>query len=82
MAAWVISPYSKKGYIEQYGTDPVTGKPAPYSATSVLKTLGYLWDIEDFTPRVAHSPSFDHLIGTTLREDAPIALKTPHTFSV
>ncbi|BAE60314.1 phosphoesterase family-domain-containing protein [Aspergillus flavus] len=82
MPTWVISPYSKKGYIEQYGTDPVTGKPAPYSATSVLKTLGYLWDIEDFTPRVAHSPSFDHLIGTTLREDAPIALKTPHTFSV
>ncbi|KAE8348662.1 phosphoesterase [Aspergillus coremiiformis] len=81
LPTWIISPYTKKGHVEQYGTDPVTGKPSPYSATSVLKTLGYLWDIKDFTPRVAHSPSFDHLIGKTKR-DTPITLRTPHTFSI
>jgi phospholipase C len=81
MPTWLISPYSPKGYIEQYGIDPDTGKPYPYSATSVLKTLGYLWDLEDLTPRVSHSPAFDHLIGPRLRQDAPSSLAVPHTFA-
>ncbi|KAL1961977.1 hypothetical protein VTN77DRAFT_712 [Rasamsonia byssochlamydoides] len=80
MPTFLISPYAPQGYVEQYGTDPVTGQPAPYSATSVLKTLGYLWDLEDLTPRVSHSPAFDHLIGPQLRGNTPSTLTTPHPF--
>jgi phospholipase C len=80
MPTWLISPYASKGYIENKGEDPVTGQTASYSATSVLKTLGYLWDLEDFTPRVSHSPSFDHLIGPSLRSNTPKALANPHPF--
>ncbi|KAL4924171.1 putative phosphatidylglycerol specific phospholipase C [Aspergillus undulatus] len=79
MPTWLISPYTPKGHIENQGTDPVTGKEASYSATSVLKTLGYLWDLVDFTPLVEHSPAFDHLIGPSKR-DAPATLKNPHIF--
>ncbi|KAL4754345.1 hypothetical protein BDW72DRAFT_200824 [Aspergillus terricola var. indicus] len=79
MPTWLISPYTPKGHIEDYGVDPVTGQKASYSATSVLKTLGYLWDLEDFTPRVEHSPAFDHLIGPKLRS-SPETLANPHTF--
>ncbi|KAL7914407.1 phospholipase C PLC-C [Trichoderma velutinum] len=81
MPTWLISPYAPKGYIENFGIDPATGKPYTYSATSVLKTLGLLWDLEDLTPRVSHSPSFDHLIGPKLRKDTPTSLTTPHTFA-
>jgi phospholipase C len=80
MPTFLVSPYSPKGYVEQYGIDPATGDAAPYSATSVLKTLGYLWDLEDLTPRVSHSPAFDHLIGPQLRRDTPSTLTTPHVF--
>ncbi|KAJ5232647.1 hypothetical protein N7468_005603 [Penicillium chermesinum] len=79
MPTWLVSPYAPKGYIENYGVDPATGKASSYSATSVLKTLGYLWDLEDLTPRVAHSPAFDHLIGPWLRPSKE-TLQTPHTF--
>ncbi|OJJ50218.1 hypothetical protein ASPZODRAFT_58350 [Penicilliopsis zonata CBS 506.65] len=81
MPTWLISPYTPKGYIEQYGIDPATGNPYTYHATSVLKTLGLLWDLEDLTPRVSHSPTFDHLIGPKLRNDTPKNLATPHTFA-
>lgn len=81
MPTWLISPYAPKGYVEQFGTDPVTHKPYPYTATSVLKTLGYLWDLDDFTPRVSHSPAFDHLIGPASRYDTPSTLAVPHTFA-
>jgi phospholipase C len=81
LPTWVISPYTPKGYLENFGTDPVTGKPYPYSATSILKTLGYLWDLKDLTPRVSHSPSFDHLIGPVFRSDTATVLTTPHTFA-
>ncbi|KAL4802044.1 phosphoesterase, partial [Aspergillus unguis] len=81
MPTWLISPYTPKGHIENHGVDPVTGKSVQYSATSVLKTLGYLWDLEDFTPRVEHSPAFDHLIGPKMRS-SPNTLATPHTFQI
>lgn len=80
MPTWMISPYAPKAHIEQLGIDPATGKPYSYSATSVLKTLGYLWDLKDFTPRVSHSPGFDHLIGPQLRHDTPSVLALPHIF--
>ncbi|KAL4796620.1 phosphoesterase [Aspergillus venezuelensis] len=79
MPTWLISPYTPKGHIEDLGVDPATGKEAAYSATSVLKTLGYLWDLVDLTPRVSHSPAFDHLIGPSKRK-APATLANPHTF--
>ncbi|KAJ5816293.1 Phosphoesterase [Penicillium robsamsonii] len=76
---WLLSPYTPKGHVEGYGTDPATGKPSAYSATSVLKTLGYLWDLKDMSPRVEHSPAFDHLIGKKTRS-TPKTLKNPHVF--
>ncbi|KAJ5407939.1 hypothetical protein N7509_001822 [Penicillium cosmopolitanum] len=80
MPTWLVSPYAPQGYVENYGVDPVTGKSSSYSATSVLKTLGYLWDLEDMSPRVSHSPAFDHLIGTKARASAPQTLTNPHVF--
>lgn len=80
MPTWLISPFTPKGHLENYGINPTTGEPEPYSATSVLKTLGHLYDIADFTPRVANSPSFDHLIGPKARTDTPNLLTTPTTF--
>lgn len=80
LPTWLISPYSPPGYIENEGIDPATGEAAYYSATSVLKTLGYLWDLEDLSPRVSHSPAFDHLIGPFARWDTPIILANPHPF--
>ncbi|KAJ5318351.1 hypothetical protein N7476_004771 [Penicillium atrosanguineum] len=80
MPTWLISPYAPQGHVENYGVDPVTGEPSSYSATSVLKTLGYLWDLEDFTPRVSHSPSFDHLIGPEARAWTPKTLSVPSPF--
>jgi len=80
MPTWLISPFTPNGHLENYGINPTTGEPEPYSATSVLKTLGHLYDIADFTPRVANSPSFDHLIGPKARTNAPTFLTTPVTF--
>ena len=80
LPTWLVSPYTTKGWVENFGTDPATGKSASYSATSVLKTLGYLWDLKDFTPRVSHSPAFDHLIGPKARSDTPTTLANPHPF--
>ncbi|KAJ7617975.1 phosphoesterase family-domain-containing protein [Roridomyces roridus] len=77
---WLVSPYVPKAHIENYGTNPVTGNAEPYSATSVLKTLGLLWDIDDFTERVENSPSFDHLIGPKMRTDAPEIFPVPKPF--
>ncbi|KAJ6120160.1 hypothetical protein N7523_004440 [Penicillium sp. IBT 18751x] len=80
MPTWLISPYAPQGHVENYGVNPVTGKSESYSATSVLKTLGYLWDLEDATPRVSHSPAFDHLIGPKARASAPKTLAVPKVF--
>ncbi|KAG6811057.1 hypothetical protein H0H92_009146 [Tricholoma furcatifolium] len=80
MPTFLISPYAPKGYTVNNGTNPATKESYPYTSTSVLKTLGYLWDIEDLTPRVSNSPAFDHLIGPYLRYDTPATLVTPQTF--
>ncbi|KAJ7240857.1 putative phosphatidylglycerol specific phospholipase C [Mycena haematopus] len=80
MPTWLISSFTPKGHVENMGTNPATGAVEAYSATSVLKTLGLLWDFEDFTPRVSNSPSFDHLIGPTMRQDAPLILTPPKPF--
>ncbi|KAK7052122.1 Phosphatidylglycerol specific phospholipase C [Favolaschia claudopus] len=80
MPTFLVSAFTPKGHIEDLGTNPATGQPEAYSATSVLKTLGLLWDFADFTPRVSNSPSFDHLIGPTMRQDAPIILNPPLPF--
>ncbi|KAJ7240856.1 putative phosphatidylglycerol specific phospholipase C [Mycena haematopus] len=80
MPTWLISSFTPKGHVENMGTNPATGAVEAYSATSVLKTLGLLWDFEDFTPRVSNSPSFDHLIGPTMRQDAPLILTPPTPF--
>ncbi|OKL58502.1 hypothetical protein UA08_06056 [Talaromyces atroroseus] len=79
MPTFLISPYTLPAYVEDYGVNPTNGQAEPYSATSVLKTLGYLWDLEDFTPRVSNSPSFDHLIGPWPEWKSP-QLAVPHTF--
>ncbi|KAJ7769326.1 putative phosphatidylglycerol specific phospholipase C [Mycena metata] len=80
MPTWLVSSYAPEGHVEDLGTNPVTGAPEAYSATSVLKTLGLLWDFEDFTPRVSNSPSFDHLIGPKMRTNAPLILTPPKPF--
>ncbi|QKX55221.1 uncharacterized protein TRUGW13939_02313 [Talaromyces rugulosus] len=79
MPTFLISPYTPEGHVENYGVNPATGEHEPYSATSVLKTLGYLWDLEDLTPRVSNSPSFDHLIGPVPRWKVN-QLSVPKTF--
>ncbi|KAG6849164.1 hypothetical protein H0H93_010841 [Arthromyces matolae] len=80
MPTFLISPYTPKGHTENNGTNPANNQPYPYTATSVLKTLGYLWDLEDLTPRVSNSPAFDHLIGPLARKDTPAVLANPHPF--
>ncbi|KAJ7604480.1 phosphoesterase family-domain-containing protein [Roridomyces roridus] len=80
MPTFLISPFVPKAHIENFGTNPATGQAEAYSATSVLKTLGLLWDIEDFTDRVSNSPSFDHLIGPTMRVDPPLVFPVPKPF--
>ncbi|KAG6840883.1 hypothetical protein C0991_003476 [Blastosporella zonata] len=51
MPTFMISPYAPKSHTENNGINPATNESYPYTATSVLKTLGYLWDLEDLTPR-------------------------------
>ncbi|KAG6904767.1 hypothetical protein DXG01_007308 [Tephrocybe rancida] len=80
MPTFLISPYTLEGYTEYDGTNPATKKDASYTSTSVLKTLGYLWDLVDLTPRVANSPAFDHLIGPNLRKDTITTLTAPTPF--
>ncbi|KAF9066119.1 phospholipase C PLC-C [Rhodocollybia butyracea] len=80
MPTWLISAYTPEGFVEDLGTNPLTGKAEAYTATSVLKTLGLLWDFEDFTPRVSNSPSFDHLVGPKKRDNAPLTLTPPLPF--
>ena len=47
------------------------GKQVSYSASSMLRTLGYLFDFEPFNPRVEEAASFEELIGVEMRRDAP-----------
>ena len=73
LPTWLVSPWVDKAFVEQYGVNE-RGQRVPYSASSVLRTLGYLWDFAPFTPRVEQAPAFDHLITTTLRRDTPEVL--------
>ncbi|KAK4506210.1 hypothetical protein PRZ48_004175 [Zasmidium cellare] len=73
MPTWLISPWVQKGYVEQKGTNS-DGQSASYAASSMLRTLGYLWDFAPFNPRVETSPSFDALIQRYSRQDTPKTL--------
>jgi phospholipase C len=67
LPTWLISPWVSAGHVEQLGTNSA-GQSVSYNAASVLRTLGYLWDFEPFTPRVQAAPSFDNLISTCQRK--------------
>ncbi|GES62749.1 phosphoesterase superfamily protein [Aspergillus terreus] len=69
----LISPWVSKGFVEQKGTN-AKGQTVSYSATSILRTLGYLWDFEPFNPRVEGAASFEHLISSHARKDTPASL--------
>lgn len=72
----LISPWVGKGQVEQKGTN-AAGDTVSYCASSILRTLGYLWDFAPFTPRVEWAPSFAHLIQSTPRTDTPETLPNP-----
>lgn len=76
----LISPWVSQGFVEQKGTSH-EGKTVSYSASSLLRTLGYLWDFEPFTPRVDDAASFEHLIQSIPRKDTPAVLPSPGAFS-
>lgn len=69
LPTWLISPWVVPE-VEKLGTNSA-GQAVSYMSTSVLRTLGYLWDFEPYNPRVESAPSFDHLIGHKRRCDAP-----------
>ncbi|EEA26442.1 hypothetical protein TMatcc_005287 [Talaromyces marneffei ATCC 18224] len=75
----LVSPWVGNGTVEQMGTNSA-GQTVSYSATSILRTLGYLWDFQPFNPRVEWSPSFDHLILSTMRTDTPTTLPNGAAF--
>lgn len=75
----LISPWVGKGVIEQQGTNSA-GDTVSYSASSILRTLGDLWDFAPFTPRVEWAPSFGHLIRSTPRTNTPKTLPDPVKF--
>jgi phospholipase C len=75
----LISPWVAKGRVEQKGTN-AQGETVSYSSVSILRTLGYLWDFEPFTPRVEYAPSFEHLIETSTRTDTPSTLPSAVAF--
>lgn len=79
MPTFLISPWVKKAFVEQKGTNS-DGSQVSYSASSLLRTLGYLWDFEPFTPRVEKAAPFHHLIQSTSRTDTPTALPSSHKF--
>lgn len=80
LPTFLISPYIAEGFVEQFGFNSY-GETVSYCASSILRTLGYLWDFEPFTPRVEWAPSFDHLIQQHARKDVITTLPTPVTFT-
>lgn len=76
---FLISPWISKGVVEQKGTNH-KGETVSYSASSVLRTLGYLWDFAPFNPRVGDAASFDHLVQGKLRTDTPTELPEAVSF--
>lgn len=77
----LISPWVGKARVEQQGRN-AEGKVVSYSASSILRTLGYLWDFDPFNPRVEHSPSFTHLIQDSKRTDTPVSLPNGTPFNI
>ncbi len=74
----LISPWVGTGVVEQQGTN-AAGNVVSYSATSILRTLGYLWDFAPYNPRVEGAPSFEHLI-TTASRNTPTTLPAATAF--
>ncbi|KAB5578059.1 phosphoesterase [Coniochaeta sp. 2T2.1] len=74
----LISPWVSKGHVEQQHAN-AAGDVVSYSATSILRTLGYLFGFEPYNPRVEWSPSFEHLVGCRAR-DTPTTLPAAHPF--
>ncbi|OIW30429.1 phosphoesterase [Coniochaeta ligniaria NRRL 30616] len=74
----LISPWVSKGHVEQQHANEA-GDVVSYSATSILRTLGYLFDFEPYNPRVEWSPSFEHLVNCRAR-DTPTTLPAADPF--
>ena len=74
----LISPWVPKGYIEKKGTN----NGQEYTHTSILNFLSVLWGVEPLTPRVAWSPTFEHLILSSPRpdSDSPTQLPDPYPY--
>ncbi|TVY48405.1 Non-specific phospholipase C2 [Lachnellula occidentalis] len=66
----LISPWVGKGLIEKKGTN----NGGEYTHTSILKFISELWGMDDLTPRVTYSSTFEHLITDTKRDDTPATL--------
>ncbi|KAL4806184.1 phosphoesterase [Aspergillus unguis] len=77
----LISPWVSEGAVEQKGVN-ADGQEVSYSASSILRTLGYLWDFEPFTPRVEAAASFEHLILGTKRGDTVEVLPDAEAFKM
>lgn len=75
----LVSPWVGKAKVEQKYPN-AAGATVSYSATSILKTLGELWDFAPFNPRIEAAPSFAHLIRSTIRTDVPANLPAPVAF--
>ena len=80
LPTFLISPWIEEGYVEQYGTNAFS-QTVSYCASSILRTLGYLWDFEPYNPRVEWAASFDNLIQNTARSNAISTLPTPVNFT-
>ncbi|KAF4629043.1 hypothetical protein G7Y89_g9104 [Cudoniella acicularis] len=73
----LISPWVQKGVIESKGTN----NGGEYTHTSILKTINELWGLEDLTPRVSYSSTFEHLITDECRTDTPATLPNPFPYT-
>ncbi|CAK7207996.1 hypothetical protein SEUCBS139899_010830 [Sporothrix eucalyptigena] len=78
---FLISPWVNKAFVEGKGRN-AAGETVSYSATSILRTLGYLFDFAPYNPRVEWSPSFEGLINTEARTDAIDELPEANPFRV
>lgn len=76
---FLISPWVDKAYVEQKGTNSAD-ETVSYHATSILRTLGYLWDFEPYNPRIENAPAFYHLIQSIARDDTPSSLPNGTAF--
>ncbi|CAK7215116.1 hypothetical protein SCUCBS95973_002369 [Sporothrix curviconia] len=81
MPTFLVSPWVDKAYVEGHGRN-AAGETVSYSATSILRTLGYLFDFAPYNPRVEWSPSFEGLINTKARSDAIDELPEGNPFRV